>query len=170
MSAASVRIRAAQRLAERREAERREAYAAPRPVLTGRAVVMGLVLALLVFTLAVPARSLFRQRAEIGALRADTAATADRVAALQEQTKRLADPAYVQSLIRDRLHYVMPGEVGYTVLGTDEAPAPAQQVAVTDADSAWYGRLWSSVEAADGDPALTSDGEPRVQIRPDAPR
>jgi cell division protein FtsB len=170
VSTASVRTRAGQRLAERREAERRDADAAPRPVLTGRALVMGLVLALLVFTLAVPARSLFRQRAEIGALRADTAASADRVAALQAQTKRLEDPAYVQSLIRDRLHYVLPGDVGYTVLDPSEAPAPAQQVAAANVDSAWYQRLWSSVEAADGDPAVTSDGEPRVQIRPDAPR
>ena len=35
--------------------------------------------------------------------------------------ERLQDPAYVTSLIRERLHYVMPGEVGYVVLDTRPA-------------------------------------------------
>jgi cell division protein FtsB len=132
-------------------------------------MLLGLVLVLLVFTLAVPARELFGQRAELNALRADTAASAARVAQLQLQQQRLADPAYVQALVRDRLHYVLPGEVGYTVLGPEEAPAPetAQQPGVP---TAWYDRLWSSVEAADGDTAVTPDGEPKVKVRPDAPR
>lgn len=140
----------------------------PRPVLTGRALLLGLVLAMLVFTLAVPARALFGQRAEIAALRADTAATAANVAALEDRSQRLQDPAYVESLIRTRLHYVMPGEIGYTVLEPDEAPAPGQATAPVG-DGSWYGRLWSTVEVADGDPARAPDGS-EVVIRPDAPR
>ncbi len=163
MTTAAVRARAASRRSVRPEEPE-----PARPVLTGRALLLGLVVAMLVFTLAVPARSLFGQRAEIAALRADTAATADRVAALQEQSQRLQDPAYVESLIRDRLHYVMPGEIGYAVLEPDEAPAPGQ-VATPVGDRSWYGRLWSSVEAADGDPSAGPDGS-GVVIRPDAPR
>ena len=89
--------------------------------------------------------------------------------ALRAQAKALQDPAYVQSLIRDRLHYVLPGEIGYTVLGPDEAPAPAPPGEASP-DRSWYAQLWSSVEAADGDPATAPDGEPVVPIRPDAPR
>ncbi len=163
MTTAAVRARAAsRRVAAPEEPE------PPRPVLTGRALLLGLVLAMLVFTLAVPARSLFGQRAEIAALRADTAATADRVAALADRSQRLQDPAYVQSLIRTRLHYVMPGEIGYTVLEPDEAPVPGK-VSAVPGDGSWYGRLWSTVEVADGDPARAPDGS-EVVIRPDAPR
>lgn len=166
MTTAAVRARAASRRAV--SSVRAEEPEPPGPVLTGRALLLGLVLAMLVFTLAVPARSLFGQRAEIAALRADTVATADRVAALEERSQRLQDPAYVESLIRDRLHYVMPGEIGYTVLEPDEAPAPGKAAAPTG-DGSWYGRLWSTVEAADGDPTRGPEGS-EVVIRPDAPR
>ncbi len=138
-------------------------------MLTGRAVVLALTLVLLVFTLAVPARTLLAQRGEIAALQERTDATAAQLAELQDLHARLQDPAYVTSLIRNRLHYVLPGEVGYTVLDgrPDGAADTADRPSV---DGAWYQRLWASVEAADGDPAVAPDGEPRVEIRPDAPR
>ena len=74
----------------------------------------------------------------------------------------------VESLIRGRLHYVMPGEIGYTVLEPEEAPAPSK-VTAAPAEGSWYGRLWSTVEVADGDPERGPDGA-EVVIRPDAPR
>ena len=119
-----------------------------RPSLTGRAVVLAGVLALLVFTLAVPTRELVHQRAEINALRADNAAAQSRVGDLTVREERLQDPAYVTSLIRERLHYVLPGEVGYVVLDPSEAPAPSRKTASTS-PTAWYSTLWASVQTAD---------------------
>jgi cell division protein FtsB len=139
-----------------------------RPTLTGRAVVLALVLGLLVFTLAVPLRELFRQRADINALRAENAASQLRVDELTQRQERLQDPAYVQSLIRERLHYVLPGEVGYVVLDPAEAPAPAARKAEA-ARTPWYGTLWKAIETTDqaGVPAPVAPGIP---VRPDAPR
>lgn len=167
MSSAGPRTRAV----ARREAHRPGALSPdpPGPILTGRAIVLGLLFVLLVFTLAVPVRTLFAQRAALAELRDGTAATALRVEALQQEQARLADPAYVQALVRDRLHYVMPGEIGYTVLGPEEAPAPQAAGAAAPAQ-AWYARLWSSVEQADGTGPDTVSGEPPVDVRPGAPR
>jgi cell division protein FtsB len=138
-----------------------------RPSLTGRAVVLAAVLALLVFTLAVPLRELFRQRADINALRAQNAATQERVDDLAVRQERLKDPAYVTSLVRERLHYVLPGEVGYVVLDPAEAPAPASKAAAAST-TPWYSELWTAVEAADqaGVPVNPTGST----VRPDAPR
>lgn len=124
-----------------------------RPTLTGRAVILAGVVGMLVLTLAVPLRELLAQRAEINALRTSNESAQVRVDALVLAQERLQDPAYVTSLIRERLHYVLPGEVGYVVLDPQEAPAPESSAAVPSA--AWYAMLWQSVQDADqaGKPA-----------------
>ena len=138
-----------------------------RPSLTGRAVVLAGVLALLVFTLAVPARELIHQRADINALRAENAAAQARVDELTIRQERLQDPAYVTSLIRERLHYVLPGEVGYVVLDPSEAPAPtARKKAATVVP--WYGQLWNSVQTADH--AVAPDAPTPIVLPSNAPR
>ena len=138
-----------------------------RPSLTGRAVVLAGVVALLVFTLAVPTRELLRQRAEIGALQASNAATQGRVDDLTVRQERLQDPAYITSLIRERLHYVLPGEVGYVVLDPSEAPAPTTAKAAA-APSPWYSALWTSVTMADR--TVVPSGPAPLVVRPNAPR
>ena len=124
-----------------------------RPSMTGRAVVLAGVLALLVFTLAVPARELIHQRADINALRAENAAAQGRV-----------DELIVRE---ERLHYVLPGEVGYVVLDPTEAPAPSakkKNAAVVP----WYQTLWTSVETADH--AGQPDGPTPIVLPSNAPR
>jgi len=139
-----------------------------RPSLTGRAVVLAAVFALLVLSLAVPTRELVHQRAEINALRAGNAAAQSRVDELTIRQERLADPAYVTSLIRERLHYVLPGEVGYVVLDPSEAPAPSK-VKPGAATATWYSALWSSVETADG-AGLPASGPAPIVLPSNAPR
>lgn len=151
-----------QRAAER-QAARRGAAATPeargrvrsvasavrdRPTLTGRAVILAAILGMLVLTLAVPLLELVAQRAEINALRASNEAAQARVDELVLREERLKDPAYVTSMIRERLHYVLPGEVGYVVLDPQEAPAPVKAGAKAAA-APWYATLWQSVEKAD---------------------
>ncbi len=137
--------------------------------LTGRAFVVLISLGVIVVTLALPVRDWFAQRAELSALQDENAARAARVADLQHQLTRLKDPAYVTALVRDRLHYVLPGEIGYVVLDPQAAPAPGSKSGVENsAVSAqpWYSTLWGSVQAADG-----SATAPEVSsVRPDAPR
>ena len=128
-----------------------------RSPLTGRAAVLLLVIAALVLSSVVPLRAFFGQRADLAALRAQTTAQENRVAALKAEKQRWSDPAYVEAQARSRLHFVLPGEVGYVVLGPNEAPAPsnAKHTTVTS-DQAWYSRLWGSVGAADAPDAAAN--------------
>jgi hypothetical protein len=107
---------------------------------------------MLVLSLAYPLRQYVAQRAEISALRAEAAAAADRVAGLQEQQRRWADPAYVRAQARERLNYVLPGETGYIVgddaQGEGDRSTVDTSATVPAAEQPWFTRLWTSVEEA----------------------
>jgi len=133
--------------------------AVAKPSLTGRAIALVGVVSLLVITLAVPVRELIHQRQQIATLQAQNAAVQAQVDDLTIQADRLKDPAYVTSLIRERLHYVLPGEVGYVVLDPNEAPAPASAAAAKP-KQAWFSAMWSSVQKVD------QAGQPVVPARP----
>ena len=122
-----------------------------RPSLTGRAAVLALVVCMLAISLAYPLREYLSQRSDIGELRSEVAEQEQRVAALEQARERWKDPAYVEAQARERLHYVMPGETSYVVLGADEAPPSAGVVRKAPAqadESPWFTDLWHSVEAA----------------------
>lgn len=119
--------------------------------LTGRAVVLLLVLAALVMSLALPLRAYVQQRSQIAALERELAARQDRVSALQEQKRLWNDPDFVESQARERLHFVYPGETGYVLLSpkdVQQARTPEIRVPPTVV-TPWYDTVWSSLEAAD---------------------
>ncbi len=111
-----------------------------------------LVLALLVVSFAWPVREFVRQQAQLDQLRTQATQTQARVDSLEALKKRWADPAYVEAQARDRLHFVLPGETGYVVLGT---PQPTQKDAPTQGPppKAWFSNLWDTVKAADAPPS-----------------
>ncbi|MCZ3387066.1 MAG: septum formation initiator family protein [Actinomycetia bacterium] len=119
--------------------------------LTGRAVVLILVAAALVMSLAFPIREYLAQRAAIAAAE-ERAATLDaQVGNLQEQADRWDDDDFVEQQARERLHYVMPGETGLVLLSPEdmeEARKP-QIAAPVEPDVAWFDTLWGSVQEAD---------------------
>lgn len=115
---------------------------------TGRAIVLVLVAVTLMITLAVPVRAWFAQRAEIAGLRSDVDAARDRVAALQIEQQRWDDPAFVAAEARRRLHFVLPGEVGFVTLGSEAAVTAA--AAESGPRDPWYSSLWQSLREADG--------------------
>ncbi len=119
-----------------------------RHALTGRAVLLLVVLAALAVTLAIPVRAWLSQRAEIAALEADVAAAKVRVADLQQQVEDWNDPAFVIAQARSRLHFVFPGEVGYVVLGSDDRPVTTESTSEGPTDP-WYTMLWESTRQAD---------------------
>ena len=124
-----------------------------RSALTRRALVLALVLLALGVMLAVPIRSWLAQRAQIAGLEADVAAAQERVTALQVEKERWEDPAFVAAEARRRLHFVMPGEIGYVALGADGEPVGTTP---TDAENTgtWAQRLLESLRAADAPPPL----------------
>jgi len=113
------------------------------------------------------------QQRDIAAAKAELAAHQTEIARLQDELARWQDPAYVRAQARDRLGWVMPGEVGYRVIdangniiGGTVTPIQATQATATQP---WYETLWSSLLAAD-EPAPVAGVEPTgpATIGPDS--
>lgn len=94
---------------------------ARRSRLTGRAALLALVLCSLIVALAYPIRQYVSQRAGIADLERQQEQARARVEQLRDLKARWQDDAYAKQQIRERLHYVMPGETGYVVIDPDAA-------------------------------------------------
>lgn len=111
--------------------------------------VIALVGIVLVVLIAPTVRSYFAQRSEIAALERQVVQGEERVAQLEAERERWEDPAYVEQQARERLKFVRPGEVSYTVIGADEIEEQTvASGAVSDARP-WYDRMWASIAQAD---------------------
>ncbi|BCL28360.1 septum formation initiator family protein [Streptomyces aurantiacus] len=120
---------------------------ARRSRLTGRAALLALVLCSLVVALAYPIRQYVSQRAEVADLQRQREQARARVEQLRDLKARWQDDAYAEQRIRERLHYVMPGETGYIVIDPDAAKKTRTDR--TAADRAWYANVWDGVDKAD---------------------
>ncbi|NGO12919.1 septum formation initiator family protein [Streptomyces sp. HC44] len=120
---------------------------ARRSRLTGRAALLALVLCTLVVALAYPTRQYVSQRAEIADLERQREQARERVEQLRDLKARWQDDAYAEQQIRERLHYVMPGETGYIVI--DPGAAKKSRTDRTAADRLWYANVWDGVDKAD---------------------
>jgi cell division protein FtsB len=147
-------------------APRRRSRAAPpsrtapvvpgRPNLTARAAILAVALASVALALALPFKTWVAQRGQIHAVEAQTRDQQRHIAQLRDAQQRWKDPDYVKQQARVRLHYAMPDETTYVVLGkprsrTVDKPAEKES-ALT---GPWYSRLWQSVEAAGAAPTGT---------------
>jgi hypothetical protein len=118
--------------------------------------VLGLVVCALVLSVGYPLKQYLGQRGEIGRLEQQRRETQERVKALEEQRRRLADPDYVKAQARERLHYVLPGESAYVVIMPRQRSQPeatGAPIPAVDGGASWYDRLWATVRAADSAPA-----------------
>lgn len=61
----------------------------------------------------------FEQRQAIADLQSQVQQSKDDVAQMKVERNRWNDPAYVRAQARDRLYFVMPGEVSYLVMDAD---------------------------------------------------
>ncbi|MDX6241155.1 MAG: hypothetical protein QOG10_5979, partial [Kribbellaceae bacterium] len=128
--------------------------------LTGRAAVVLLVLGALIVSYAQSMRVWFDQHQQITALQQEIHDREKRVSQLDDEIARWNDNAYVRAQARQRLGWVMPGEIGYRVIGADGKPVgappapsgPADPQADPSQKPTWYTKLWGSVEGA-GKPA-----------------
>jgi cell division protein FtsB len=135
------------RAAERVYRARGRTVRAPRRSrLTGRAAVLALVVCSLVVALAYPMRQYVSQRTEIAEQQRQAEHARQQVKRLREERARWQDPAYVEQQARRHLHFVRPGETGFTLPdGTGDARRPAGR----GSDRAWYQNLWDGVDKAD---------------------
>jgi cell division protein FtsB len=119
---------------------------------TSRAAVLAVVLCAIALSLAYPVREYIAQRRQIDQLQAQSAQTAATLARLRAEAARLNDPAYIEQQARDRLHYCMPRQTCYVIIGGQPASNSGPAAAAV-AGTPWYERLWSSVQQADQQPA-----------------
>jgi hypothetical protein len=103
------------------------------------------------------------QHSEITEKRAEIVQRREAIRELENTKRRYDDPAFIQQQARERFGWVMPGEVGYRVIGVDgeiqgELSAPSDLPEPTEVR--WYNVLWGSVEAAGRDPGETPTADP----------
>jgi len=120
---------------------------ARRSRLTGRAALLALVLCSLIVALAYPTRQYVSQRAEIAELEQERQQARERVEQLRDLKARWQDDAYAEQRIRERLHYVKPGETGYIVI--DPNAATKSRTTQGAAARPWYANVWDGVDKAD---------------------
>ena len=109
-------------------------------------LIMGLTL-LGVLILAPQLQILIEQRQQIADLAAVGAATQAELDVLNGQRARWDDPAYVRAQARDRLYYVMPGEISYLVINDvklDSTKSVRATTELTDTNNDWVAGLLGS--------------------------
>jgi cell division protein FtsB len=125
---------------------------APQPSrFTGRAATLGLVLVALLLAYAYPMRIYLSQQAEIAALESNQRAQRARIQEKQTQVAKWNDKDYIIAMAHKRLQMVLPGDKAFVTgvpPGDPDAPTdPHAGQAINTGP--WYGKLWSSVQAAD---------------------
>ncbi|MGW6739755.1 FtsB family cell division protein [Streptomyces sp. NPDC055025] len=115
--------------------------------LTGRAAFLALVVCTLVVALAYPMRQYVSQRNEIAEQERQAREARQRVEELRDEKARLQDDAYIQRLAREHLHYVRPGESGYTMIDPDAVRERREEREATDRP--WYSNVLDGVDSAD---------------------
>lgn len=121
--------------------------------VTRRAIALAVVLAILALSYIGSLRLYLEQQNEIAVARQQIAERSAAVARLSDELKRWDDPDYVKAQARDRLGWVVPGEIGYRVIGPDGKVMSGQVGSIKGTNDpenqSWYEKLWSSVQAAD---------------------
>jgi cell division protein FtsB len=113
-----------------------------------RAAILAAVVCVLTLTIAGPVRTYFAQRTEMSQLAATEQSLRAQIADLEQQKEKLGDPVFIAAQARERLGFVMPGDIPYQVqLPPGEAlpPTPGQQLAPTASTDPWYTSLWKTI-------------------------
>ncbi|MCW2652879.1 MAG: hypothetical protein QOE41_4876 [Mycobacterium sp.] len=114
-----------------------------------RAAILAAVVCVLTLTIAGPVRTYFAQRTEVRQLAATEAALRAQITDLEQQKAKLADPVFVAAQARERLGFVMPGDIPYQVQLPPGAAATQQQPGTSAPEStrhdSWYTSLWRTI-------------------------
>jgi cell division protein FtsB len=130
-----------------------------------RAAILAAVICVLTLTIAGPVRTYFAQRTEMKQLEATEAQLREQIAELEEQKVKLADPVFIAAQARERLGFVMPGDIPYQVQLPANAAVPGgtgSEPATTKSGDPWYTSLWHTIaDAPHGvSPTIAPDAPP----------
>src|SRR5690606_2718720 len=136
--------------------------------LSGFALSMLALVVAGLLVLAAPLKTLIEQRQQIAQLEQSLAEAQDAVDDLNEQVARWSDPAYIQAQARERLYYVLPGDVSYLVIGQEEPTTGGESLPISDeiqtTRTDWIGGLLASVYTAGLTDATPDQLESPVQL------
>ncbi len=121
-----------------------------------RAAVLAAVVCVLTLTIAGPVRTYFAQRTEMDQLTASEAALRHQIADLEQKKGKLGDPAYIAAQARERLGFVMPGDIPFQVQlppTSAVSPQPGAEAAKPANNNPWYTSLWHTIADAPHLPA-----------------
>jgi cell division protein FtsB len=124
---------------------------------TGRALILGAVMVLLVVILAAPLHRYLAARSALQQSITQRDSGQKQLQQLEQLDQQLSNPAYIEQQARIRLQYAMPGDTVYQVVQPGSKPSldnkPAKSTTVSTVNGAtWNQRLWGSVESADRSP------------------
>jgi cell division protein FtsB len=88
--------------------------------LDTQAFVLAGVVVFGIFSLAPEVQIWYQQQVTIADLKAENEATRNELNQMKDDLKRWDDPAYVRAQARNRLYYVMPGEISFLVMDADK--------------------------------------------------
>lgn len=113
--------------------------------------ILGLIVAALL-VLAAPLKELVLQRQQIADLQASIDQAQQDVDDLNAQVARWSDPAYIQAQARERLYYILPGDISYLIVGQPEEQSGQGDLPISDeiqtTQTDWIGGLLGSVYTA----------------------
>jgi cell division protein FtsB len=118
--------------------------------ISGRVFIVLLALFIAALTLAPPVKNYFVQRAQISALQANVSDNAQQLAAARAELEQWKDTSYIKTQARKRLHFVLPGEREYIVIGVTGTASNSLSTAAPVSEQfplgiPWYSRVISSI-------------------------
>jgi len=143
-----------------------------------RAAILAAVICVLTLTIAGPVRTYFAQRTEMKQLEATEEQLRAQITDLEDQKVKLGDPVFIAAQARERLGFVMPGDIPYQVQLPANAAVPGTpggEPAKAHPDQPWYTSLWHTIaDAPHGvSPTVVPDapapGPPLPPAPPSAP-
>lgn len=120
--------------------------------LSGFALSMLALIVAALLVLAAPLKTLIEQRQQIAQLEASLTEAQDAVDDLNAEVARWSDPAYIQAQARERLYYILPGDISYLVVGEVDSGSGGDQLPISDeiqtTQTDWIGGLLASTYTA----------------------
>ncbi|MDO0975133.1 FtsB family cell division protein [Mycolicibacterium frederiksbergense] len=116
-----------------------------------RAAILAAVVCVLTLTIAGPVRTYFAQRTEMNQLKTVEAQLRSQIADLEQQKIKLEDPVFIAAQARERLGFVMPGDIPYQVQlppGATAAPVTGPDAPEVASGDPWYTSLWHTIADA----------------------
>jgi cell division protein FtsB len=128
---------------------------AQRAIMTPRGAILALLLVGVLFSSVYPIRRYFAVRSSISALRAEERALDQKTQQLAKQKALLQTDQEVETLAREDLNMVRPGEVPFAIVTPSVAPSPQANVGAAGlfdplhaSKPGFFARIWNAISRA----------------------